>query len=328
MVHSLSFVNYLYDPQRQGYDVGQFTTLTGTPAIASGKLSLTTASFIGKQDLDRGEITFGLTVPTLPTTGDVRAWGVALPAASTYLTFDVTDDVFRAVAKTADRVKAPLINANVAIAFNATPRTIVRSDGGSFVTDGFVVGQKVTVTGATNATNNDTFTIITVAALTLTLKIGTVLVDEAAAAAVTMVGDNSVIIAWQAGWTNAMTEFTLKWSPVGAEFYVNNVRWAFLNDAFMPKFPLALYANNAHTDAMLLSYLKIEDTERDGISALLGGTLLAGLKYDYVGVTWVVGTFTETFVFKNGGASGVTQATVTVVYVAADKAQLVSVTRS
>lgn len=50
--------------------------------------------------------------------------------------------------------------------------------------------------------------------------------------------------------------------------------------------------------------------------------------YDYVGVTWTVGTFTEVFLFKKGGASGTTVTTVTVVYTDATKEQLASVTLS
>ena len=55
---------------------------------------------------------------------------------------------------------------------------------------------------------------------------------------------------------------------------------------------------------------------------------LIDVDYDYVGVTWTVGTFTEVFVFKTGGSGGATVATVTVIYTDATKVQLVSVTKS
>ena len=49
--------------------------------------------------------------------------------------------------------------------------------------------------------------------------------------------------------------------------------------------------------------------------------------YDYVGVTYPNST-TEVYIFKTGGVGGTTVATVTVVYTAADKESLSSVTRS
>ena len=55
---------------------------------------------------------------------------------------------------------------------------------------------------------------------------------------------------------------------------------------------------------------------------------LVKVAYDYVGVTWSGVTFNEVFTFKSGGAGGTTVATVTLVYVSATKAQLVSVTLS
>lgn len=48
--------------------------------------------------------------------------------------------------------------------------------------------------------------------------------------------------------------------------------------------------------------------------------------YDYVGVGWTPGTFTEVFTFKKGGASGIAVGTVTLVYTDATKGQLASVT--
>ncbi len=54
----------------------------------------------------------------------------------------------------------------VNITFNAGPKTIVRASG-SFVTDGYAVGDRVAASGS--ASNNTSFTINTVAALTLTV---------------------------------------------------------------------------------------------------------------------------------------------------------------
>jgi len=57
-------------------------------------------------------------------------------------------------------------------------------------------------------------------------------------------------------------------------------------------------------------------------------TDLVGAAYNYVGVTWNAGTFTEVFTFKTGGSGGTTVATITVVYTDATKEQLASVTKA
>ena len=51
-------------------------------------------------------------------------------------------------------------------------------------------------------------------------------------------------------------------------------------------------------------------------------------KYDYVSAAYNDGTFTEVYVFKTGGASGTTVATITVIYVDITKDKLVSITKT
>lgn len=48
--------------------------------------------------------------------------------------------------------------------------------------------------------------------------------------------------------------------------------------------------------------------------------------YDYISDSWNAGTFTETFVYKKGGASGTVVGTLVVVYDSATKEQMVSAT--
>ena len=99
------------------------------------------------------------------------------------------------------------------ISFDAATRTINRSSG-SFVTNGFVAGQKVIVSGATNPENNGAFTVLTVAALTLTLVTGSVLVTAAAGPSITVqtveyseaTGQVSTVgtwVQWDSGWITA-----------------------------------------------------------------------------------------------------------------------------
>ncbi len=68
---------------------------------------------------------------------------------------------------------------NVTVDFNdVDPDTIARSTG-SFITDGILVGD-IVVTNAAQGGNNTTFTVDTVAALTLTLDIGDAVVGDTA----------------------------------------------------------------------------------------------------------------------------------------------------
>ena len=74
--------NLTFDPQVDGYTSGVFfNTVAGTPAVTSNVLRLNTASvytlarFTVSMDME-----FVLTVPTDPTSGDVRKWGLFLPS--------------------------------------------------------------------------------------------------------------------------------------------------------------------------------------------------------------------------------------------------------
>jgi hypothetical protein len=79
----------------------------------------------------------------------------------------------------------PSITGTVFAAVNSNPDTITRTSG-SFVTDGFIPGQKITMSGWANAGNNATFSIAQVAANTLTLVAANTLTAEAAGASVTI----------------------------------------------------------------------------------------------------------------------------------------------
>jgi hypothetical protein len=65
-----------------------------------------------------------------------------------------------------------------------------------------------------------------------------------------------------------------------------------------------------------------------GVTKVFEQANLVKVAYDYIGVVWTVGTFTEVFTYKTGGSGGATVATVTVVYSSATKAQVVSVART
>lgn len=89
-------VNFYYDPRRQGYDAAAWHTLTGAPAIVGTNLVFNNASAVGKADIGRGEITMSLIVPTAPTAGDTRSWGLAQTNLGAFAMFRITDTYFTA----------------------------------------------------------------------------------------------------------------------------------------------------------------------------------------------------------------------------------------
>lgn len=93
----LPLVNLYFDPQRQGYDVSTWATLSGTPIInGSNLLEINASTIIGTTDLSRGELTMTMNIPHVPTSGDVREWGLYQLNNSAAATFKITDDVFTA----------------------------------------------------------------------------------------------------------------------------------------------------------------------------------------------------------------------------------------
>lgn len=70
---------------------------------------------------------------------------------------------------------------------------IIHRSSGSFLTDGFASGMKIIVSGAGQAGNNGTFTIVTAAAADLTLVTANALTTEAAGATVTIKADRERI---------------------------------------------------------------------------------------------------------------------------------------
>lgn len=87
-----------YNPATEGYSADDvFHELTGSPAIVSSKLRLNQDEIItyDKRFL-LGSLEFYLTIPFIPTAGDVRQFGFKNNDNKGALLFDITDDVFTA----------------------------------------------------------------------------------------------------------------------------------------------------------------------------------------------------------------------------------------
>ena len=86
--------NFVYDPKRQGYDTSLWKSLAGTPAISSDKLRLNADEIVSYVDMYGCDLTMRITIPAVPTAGDVRRFGLASVGFGAYIVFDITDDVF------------------------------------------------------------------------------------------------------------------------------------------------------------------------------------------------------------------------------------------
>jgi len=84
-------------------------------------------------------------------------------------------------AGTPEHLGGYIVAATISFATN-----VITDSGSGFVAKGFKTGDTITVSGASNAANNDTFTNVTVAAGTITLDSGVVLTTESASATITI----------------------------------------------------------------------------------------------------------------------------------------------
>ena len=143
----------------QGFAVGQTITVTGSAANNTGT----------GQTYTIAKIT-GSTI-TLATADVIVSEASAAAPETVSLQHNTTDSP--------DAIKSAYFTAST----STTPGSIVRTDGGNWLTDGFAVGQTILVTGsAGNSTVGATsYTVTAVTATTLTLSLGDSIVAEGSA---------------------------------------------------------------------------------------------------------------------------------------------------
>jgi len=91
---------FIYDPRTQGYASGSpITTISGSPAIASSKLRLTSAIVQSQTAMTFGTLEMIVNVPTAPTAGDSREWGLYWISAGNKgrATFQISGTTFQVV---------------------------------------------------------------------------------------------------------------------------------------------------------------------------------------------------------------------------------------
>lgn len=72
------------------------------------------------------------------------------------------------------------------------------------------------------------------------------------------VNTNSVVIDWVDSWTDADTEFRIKWEAGMVTFYVGGQFKANINDVTIPGDPMSLFVASDSTDLFLLNYITVK----------------------------------------------------------------------
>lgn len=279
--------NFIYDPQRQGYDTGLWKTLSGTPTASGNDLLFNADSAIQYADCLRGAFTFKITFPATPAAGYLTGGGAATSNYATWAA--VTDGEF---ALTIDGEA----NDITAIDFTgvtdmdevaAVIQVALRNQSGTLATviwstDHFVITGKTQVS-VLSAVSGGTGTDISGAGATTFL-------DGETAVGTATSGDNKIfglyslnknikaifevygdelrcitndeddetvtsIVPWVSSWSSAASTWSIKWGAQGVSFYVNEVQVAsHLSD--VPNGPMSVYINNTDSDNLLFSYIE------------------------------------------------------------------------
>lgn len=91
---------FSYSVLQRGLDASFWKTLTATVSVASNKIRVTSGGEIASYtQFKYGVFRFALNVPTTPSAGEAKKWGLLLPGAPTVGSayFEITGATFRAV---------------------------------------------------------------------------------------------------------------------------------------------------------------------------------------------------------------------------------------
>jgi len=89
----------VYDVQMRGYDTSFWKSLTGSPSVSSNKIRLNTMTIGSYYQFLFGTFDFAFNVPTTPSTGEAKKWGLLNPSNATggSVYFEIAGAVFKAV---------------------------------------------------------------------------------------------------------------------------------------------------------------------------------------------------------------------------------------
>lgn len=91
----------IYDFIIKGYSTTDFKATTGTPAASGNNLRLTSAAVASYILYQYGQFEFSINVPTTPSAGEAKHWGLRAPATDNVgaIYFEIAGAVFRVVTK-------------------------------------------------------------------------------------------------------------------------------------------------------------------------------------------------------------------------------------
>lgn len=85
----------VYDPVIRGYDQSFFKSVSGTPSVSSNKIRLNQAKIASYPQFLYGDFRFKITIPTTPSTGESKEWGLQLPSTTQgAMFFDIAGATF------------------------------------------------------------------------------------------------------------------------------------------------------------------------------------------------------------------------------------------
>jgi hypothetical protein len=134
--------------------------------------------------------------------------------------------------------------------------TITRSDGGSFITDGFVIGNSITCTGAVNSANNAANIITNVTALVITCSAASYISETSSGAVVITANDELATGNGYVSNTAAVTGATLTEDAVNnrGDVVFSNVTWTATGGSIGPT-PGAIIYDVTDTDNSIIAYV-------------------------------------------------------------------------
>lgn len=256
-------VNFYYDPAREGYDTTLWKTVTGVPSVVSNKIRLNTAKIVGYADIFKGEVTYKLAVPAVPTNATLVSGNAATSNPVTWAAVSDGEFAITIDGTARDITGLDFSSVTTMAEVAAVIQAGIRSVTGSTETCTWTVATSIfTITSTTSITvasavaagaGTDISGVGATAFLDaetgrgtatqgsdrefgleqlggsskLTFKIaGDTLTCEALYEGVS----SSTSVDWDTAWTAVATDFTIKWTGFSAEFLIGGVQKVFLTD--------------------------------------------------------------------------------------------------
>jgi len=348
-----NLTSFIYDPQVFAYDTDIFwTTAAGTPAISGNNLRFNASAARTKGMYLYGSFVFNLTVPTAPTAGDARYWGLKGVAVgdNASVRFEISGTSL--LAKIYD-------NEGTAVLSQLIPwHTDWTAAATNFIISFTESSVMFKVVGATTTEKFHIQISPDILALPLFVTISNTNADNLDMGYLSMLNVAHVESKAELSGAVSTSENIAKWGSVSVtaaaapadatantvggglvkslSFGFNGTTWDRLRTAIasatatvtglLNTLPLGKY--NATEPTLTDGQVVNLQFNTKGHAKTINMATLVTSPYDYISDTWNAGTYTDTLVFKTGGSGGTTVATVAVVYTDATKDQLASVTKT